>query len=249
MISDLISLQVLLVFRSASEREILRQGAGLSSVPAEVVDADSATGAEALLARGGIDLVLLDAALPPLEKSAVCRAARAAKSKPFIIGVGRAGDGADVDGYVNRPVTADEAQAVVDRCIRTRIPTRVLMVDDSATMRSIVRKILSASKFPVEVVDVDEGAKALKVLKEGSFDIVFLDYNMPGLNGMEILSELRREHPHVAAVMMTSTDSENFAERAAQAGASAFLKKPFFPSDIDAVLYRYYQLEAPERTR
>ncbi len=249
MISDLISLQILLVFRSPSEREILRQGAGFSSVPAEVLDADDAAGAEALLARGGMDLILLDTALPPLEKSAVCRAARGAKRKPFIIGVGRAGDGADVDGYVNRPVTADEAQAVVDRCIRTRIPTRVLMVDDSATMRAIVRKILSASKFPVEVEEVDEGAKALKVLQEGSFDIVFLDYNMPGLNGMEILSELRREHPHVAAVMMTSTDSENFAERATKAGAAAFLKKPFFPSDIDAVLYRYYQLEAPSRTR
>ncbi len=246
---ELLSLQVLLVFRSPSERELLRQGAGLASVPAEVADADGAASAETLLAKGGVDLVLLDAALPAAEKAGVCKAARGAKNKPFTISVGRDSDGADVDGSVNKPVTAEEAQSIVDRCIRTRIPARVLVVDDSATMRGIVRKILSASKFPLEIAEVDEGVKALKELKNGSFDIVFLDYNMPGLNGIETLSELRREHPHVATVMMTSTDSENFADRAYKAGAAAFLKKPFFPADIDAVLYRHYKLDAPPRAR
>ncbi|MEX0751301.1 MAG: response regulator [Xanthobacteraceae bacterium] len=249
MSSDLISLKVLIVMRSASERELLRQGAGLATVPAEVVEADGAANAKALLAGAGIDLVLLDAGLPAADKAIVCAAARAAGGKPFIVGIGREGELADVDGRVNKPATADEAQATVDCCIRTRIPARVLVVDDSPTMRAIVRKILTASKFPLEIVEVDEGIKALKQLKEGSFDIVFLDYNMPGLNGFETLSELRREHPHVVAVMISSTDKEDFADQARQAGAAAFLKKPFFPADIDAVLYRYYQIEAPPRAR
>lgn len=248
MSSELISLRVLVVSRSAAERELLRHGAGLASVPAEVVEGDSAATAAVLLAEGGIDLVLLDAGLPAAEKVSVCMAARASSNRPFIIAVGRDGEGADVDGRVSKPATGDEAQTIVDRCIRTRVPARVLVVDDSATMRSIVRKILSAGKFPLEIAEVEEGIKALKLLKEGSFDIVFLDYNMPGLNGFETLSELRREHPRVVAVIMTSTDNESFAARAREAGAAAFLKKPFFPADIDAVLYRYYKIDPPPRS-
>jgi CheY-like chemotaxis protein len=248
MSTDLISLRVLVASRSAPQRELLRQGAGLASVPAEVVEADGAAAAANLLANSGIDLVLLDAALPAAEKTSIGKAARASRYSPFIIAVGPDGDGVDVDGSVSMPATADEAHSVLDRCIRTRIPARVLVVDDSATMRGIVRKILSASKFPLEIAEADEGVEALKELKKGSFDIVFLDYNMPGRNGFETLSELRREHPHVVAVMISSTDNEDFADRARQAGAAAFLKKPFFPADIDAVLYRYYKIEAPART-
>ena len=104
-----------------------------------------------------------------------------------MIVIGRDGDGIDVDGSVNKPATTDEAQSTLERCVRTRIPTRVLVVDDSATMRGIVRKILSGSKFPLDVSEADGGTKALQELRNGTFDIVFLDYNMPGLNGFETL--------------------------------------------------------------
>jgi CheY-like chemotaxis protein len=115
-------------------------------------------------------------------------------------------------------------------------------------MRGIVRKILSASKFPLEVADSDNGLSALLELRDGNFDIAFLDYNMPGFDGLEILSELRRLQSRITVVMMTSTDDPIVADRARMAGAAAFLKKPFFPADIDAVLYRLYKIDAPSRT-
>jgi FixJ family two-component response regulator len=59
------------------------------------------------------------------------------------------------------------------------------------------------------------------------------------------LSEIRREIPNVAVVMMTSTVDNAIADRAHAAGALAFLKKPFYPADIDAVLERYYGLSLP----
>lgn len=248
MSTDLISIQLLVVFRSAAERELLRQGAGLAFVPIEVIEADGAASAATLLAGGAIDLVLLDSVLPGAEKTSVCQAARASRHKPFIIAVGRESDSTDVDGSIRKPATADEAQAVIERCVRTRLPERALIVDDSATMRSIVRKILVASRFPLEVAEVEEGIKALNMLKQGGFDIVFLDYNMPGLNGLETLSELRRQYPDIAVVMISSAESEDFAAQARQAGAAAFLRKPFFPADVDAVLYRHYQIDAPQRS-
>jgi CheY-like chemotaxis protein len=245
MISDLVSLKALLVFPSIADRDLLRQGADLASVPIEVLEAGTAAAAQSHLIQGGIDLVLLDANLSKAEKDVISKSARATKERPFVIVFGADRDGSGLDGSIGKPATVDEARSTIERCIRKRIPARVLIVDDSATMRGIVRKILSASKFPLEVAEVDEGVKALHELRHGAFDIVFLDYNMPGLNGLETLSELRREHPRVIAVLMTSTEDENFADRARRAGAAAFLKKPFFPADIDAVLYRFYKLDAP----
>jgi DNA-binding NtrC family response regulator len=65
---------------------------------------------------------------------------------------------------------------------------------------------------------------------------------MPGLNGFETLSEIKRENPDVGVVMMTSTLDNAIADRAHASGALAFLKKPFYPTDIDAVLQRYFGL-------
>ena len=245
--SELVTLKLLIMFRSDKGRELLRAGAGMSSMPVEIVEADSAATAQSLLANGGIELVLIGAMLPAETKAATSAAARQAKEKPLVVMVGADADNVDTDAVVDRPNTIEESQSLVDRCIRARTQSRVLVVDDSATMRGIVRKILSASKFPLEVAEADEGLKALELMRARSFDIVFLDYNMPGLNGFETLSELKRGFPKAQVVIMTSTDNESFADRARQAGAVAFLKKPFFPADIDAVLYRFFKLNPPQR--
>ncbi len=113
----------------------------------------------------------------------------------------------------------------------------------SATMRSIVRKTLVATRFPLEVSEAEEGIAALKLVHGGDFHIVFLDYNMPGLSGLETLAEFKRVKRRVNVVLMTSTQDETVAERARAAGAG-FLKKPFFPADIETALCGFYGLRA-----
>jgi CheY-like chemotaxis protein len=244
--TDLLCLRVLLVSPSAPLRNVLRQAAGHASVPAEVMEADGAATAKPPLAQGS-DLLLLDSGMPAAEKAAVCQAARAARQSPFIIAVGD-DLGVEVDGCVQKPQTAEDAQKIVDSCVRSRCPTRVLVVDNSPTMRGIVCKILAASKFPLEVAESDDSVKALQQLRGGNFDIAFLDHNMPVLDGFGMLSELRRLQSDVAAVIMSTTANATVAERAQTAGAAALLKKPFFPADVDAVLYRLYEIDAPART-
>lgn len=240
--TDLVSLRVLIVTPAPSLRTQLRLAAGQASVPAEVSDAEGAAAAQSLIAKG-CDLILMDGGMPAAERQAICQAARAAAEPAFVITVGKA-DGAEADGCVRKPAGEDDAQKIVDDCIRSRLPTRVLIVDDSPTMRGIVRKILSASKFPLEVADAADGGKALEVVRAEGFDLVFLDCNMPGLDGFDILMEMRQINPRMAVVMMTATDNAAVADRARMAGA-AFLKKPFFPADIDAVLYGHYKIDAP----
>lgn len=244
MSDDLVSLRMMVVAASEPVRALWRQGAGMVAVPVDFSASDAATAAAAL-ARSGADICVLDDDVAATDKAAVIAAARAAKPAPLIFVSATAGSGsrpAGVDGVIGKPRNQEDARGIAEVCVRAKIPTRVLIVDDSGTMRSIVRKILSQSRFSLDMHEAAEGIAALNELRSGKFGMVFLDYNMPGLNGFETLSEIKRESPNVAVVMMTSTVDNAIADRAHQAGALAFLKKPFYPADIDSVLERYYGL-------
>jgi CheY-like chemotaxis protein len=242
MSEDLVSLRMLVVSPSSPDRDTWRQAVGLAPMPIEFFEADDLATARQQLARGVADIVVLDAAMLEPERSAVAGAARAAASTPFVI-VSAYNDsvarGVDADGVVTKPSSVAEAQYLIDRVAHVRVPIHVLVVDDSSTMRSIVRKILTATRFPVVVGEAEEGAAALARIREDKFDVVILDYNMPGLNGLDTLAEIKRDHQRLEVVMISSTQDDAVASRVRSAGAAAFLKKPFFPADIDVVLHAF----------
>jgi DNA-binding NtrC family response regulator len=248
---DLVSLRVLLVSPSAADRELMRRGATAASVPVELAEAESIALARKRISAGAIDVVFLDAAIPAEERTICVEQARSSEHKPFVILVavsaeeaqGLAKEGS-ADSAVVRPTDVGQAKVLVERCARLRLPNRVLVVDDSLTMRGIVRKILQASRFRLELTEAQEGVDALRKIASGKFDLVFLDYNMPGLNGVETLAEIKRHSPELEVVIMTSNASLPVVEQARRAGAAAFLKKPFYPADIDAILQRIFGLRA-----
>jgi CheY-like chemotaxis protein len=246
MSGDLVSLHMLVVAAAPSQQELWRQGAALASVPIDFTAADAAA-AKAALKGGGVDICVVDTGLSEGDKTAVIAAARAEKPAPLLFASLARGDRTpeQVDAALVRPAKAEDACKLVEICVRGKIPTPILIVDDSSTMRSIVRKILSASRFALDVHEASEGIAALEQLGSGKFSLVMLDYNMPGLNGIETLSEIKRVAPNVSVVMMTATFDKVLAERARAAGALAFLKKPFYPADIDTVLMRYFGMHAP----
>jgi len=248
MSGDLVSLRMLLVAAPPSQQDLWRQGVAMASVPVDLTTAE-ADAAAGTLAGDGFDICILDETLAETDKASIVAAARAARSAPLVFasmprGGPRPGN---VDGIMIKPTSPADARKLVEIGARTKIPTRVLIVDDSGTQRSIVRKILKASRFALDVHEASEGIAALGQIGSGNFGLVFLDYNMPGLNGFETLSEIKRTAPQVAVVMMTSTLDNRIADRAHVSGALAFLKKPFFPADIDAVLERFYGLNAALR--
>jgi CheY-like chemotaxis protein len=243
MSGDLVSLRMLLVAATPSNYDLWRQGAGMAALPVEFAACDLSS-ATNTFARGGADICIVDGDFSEPETAAVIKIARARQPAPLVFLSARAGSKRPegVDGMLDKPSTVDDARRLAELCIRTKIPTRVLIVDDSGTMRSIVRKILTASRFALDLYEAAEGFDALGQLRGGQFGLVFLDYNMPGLNGFETLHEIKRENPKIAVVMMTSTVDAAVAERAQNSGALAFLKKPFYPADIDRLLERYFGL-------
>jgi CheY-like chemotaxis protein len=244
MSGDLVSLRMILIGAAQPEQQLWRQAAAMASVLIDFEIHDRVAAATPALAKGGTDVCLLDGGLSDAHKTKAIGAARATQPAPLVFvcapkGVKRL---EGVDGMLTKPSNVDEAGRLVEICVRARIPTRVLVVDDSGTMRSIVRKILAASHFALDVHEASEAKAAIDQLRSGNFGIAFLDYNMPGVTGFETLSEIKRECPNVAVVMMSSTLEGGMAERAQASGAHAFLKKPFYPADIDAVLERYFGL-------
>ncbi len=242
MSDDLISLGVVVVSGLDSEREAVRQGAGFASMPVDLFVAERAREVVPRLARGSIDLILIGSGVPHVDKKAIVASARARMPAPFVVALAKEppalDDGLAFDGA--QPVKdAAAATALIDVCVKAQLPKRVLVVDDSATTRRVVCKILSASRFPLQLAEAQEGGEALQQVESGKVDLVVLDYRMPGLSGAETLTKLKREHPRVAVVMMTATDDPAVADCARAAGA-AFVRKPFYPADIDAVLNGFY---------
>src|SRR4029079_8832079 len=95
--TDFVTLRLLLVVPAASLRALLRQGAGLASLPVEVTEANSAAAVETHLA-GGSDLLVVDGVVPAQERGVICKAARGCKERPLIIIIGGDGDDTEIDG-------------------------------------------------------------------------------------------------------------------------------------------------------
>lgn len=249
MSDNLLSLRLVVVSRSAEDHELFRQAAAAATTPIEIVTVNGAAAAHGKLA--GADLLYLDDELPGDEIKATVAAACAARNPPFTVQLSwrhRAAAPFATDAVADKPLRPEEARRLINRSMRVRLPSWVLVVDDSATMRGIVRRILANVRFPLEVCEASEGFAAIKMVRDQAIDLVFIDYNMPGFNGLETIAEFKREKRPVHVVLMSSVDDPSLELRAGEAGA-AFLRKPFYPADIEAALCRFYGLRvlAPKR--
>lgn len=244
MSGDILSLRMLFVCGAADDRDVLRQGAAKATLPLDICEADTPGKAIALIDGGDVDIVFVDAAFAQADQARIAAAARAAGNDPLVVLLvtGAGGVPSACDATAPKPRNVAQAEMLLDRVSHARVPCRALVVDDSSTMRSIVKKILMACRFSLDIAEADDGVKGIEQVKAGGVDVVFLDYNMPGLNGLAALAELKRAKPQVDVVIMTSAQDQAIADRALRAGASAFLQKPFYPADIDAVLYARYGL-------
>ena len=114
--------------------------------------------------------------------------------------------------------------------------TRVLIVDDEATLRRFLAKELGARGFVAEAVG--SGEEALAKLAETAFDVVLLDVRMPGADGLTILREIRRQDPAPEVLMMTGQGSVESAVEAMRAGAFHYLTKPFHLEELEVQIQK-----------
>lgn len=125
---------------------------------------------------------------------------------------------------------------------------RVLLVEDSASMRAFVRAALNAAHAlgELEIVEAQSGFDALRLLPRGAWDLVITDINMPDINGLELISFIKKSesHKNTPILIISTASSERDRERGMALGANGYLVKPFTAEAIAEQVLRQIGAEA-----
>jgi len=122
-----------------------------------------------------------------------------------------------------------------------RTTLKFLVVDDFSTMRRIVRNLLKELGFH-NVEEAEDGAIALGRLKQGGIEFVVTDWNMPNMDGLQLLQAIRGTPAlkHLPVMMITAEAKKENIIAAAQAGASGYIVKPFTAATLAEKLQKIF---------
>ncbi len=120
--------------------------------------------------------------------------------------------------------------------------TKFLVVDDFSTMRRIVRNLLKELGYN-KVDEAEDGVMALAKLRSGNFEFVVSDWNMPNMDGLTMLQQIRADPAlsHLPVLMVTAEAKKENIIAAAQAGANGYVVKPFTAATLDEKLGKIFE--------
>jgi DNA-binding response OmpR family regulator len=217
----------------------------------EVVSANDGVEAIELARQHKPDLVITDIEMPRLDGYGVCKALKqdpATAHVPVLIcsSLGESADlekgfDAGADDYLVKPVMPEELATRVRALVQSNLPgarERVLVVDDSPAQRHYVADCLARQGF--EVTTAEDGKVALRKAQTIRPALIVSDYEMPNMNGFELVHSLRRdpELRQIPVIMLTARDSKRDRAQLRAAGASAYLVKPFSQDKCIALVER-----------
>ncbi|ACJ28323.1 Response regulator receiver [Shewanella piezotolerans WP3] len=119
---------------------------------------------------------------------------------------------------------------------------KILVVDDFSTMRRIIKNLLRDLGFN-NTQEADDGSTALPMLQKGDFDFVVTDWNMPGMQGIDLLKAIRAddELKHLPVLMVTAEAKREQIIAAAQAGVNGYVVKPFTAATLKEKLDKIFE--------
>ena len=119
---------------------------------------------------------------------------------------------------------------------------KILVVDDFSTMRRIIKNLLKDLGFS-NIQEADDGSTALPMLQQGDFDFVVTDWNMPGMQGIDLLRAIRADDKlkHLPVLMVTAEAKKEQIVAAAQAGVNGYVVKPFTAAILKEKLDKIFE--------
>ena len=119
---------------------------------------------------------------------------------------------------------------------------KILIVDDFSTMRRIIKNLLKDLGF-ANIQEADDGSTALPMLQQGDFDFVVTDWNMPGMQGIDLLRAIRADAnlKHIPVLMVTAEAKKEQIVAAAQAGVNGYVIKPFTAATLKEKLAKIFE--------
>ena len=234
-------------------RQILTEAAHLSKLPVRLSLTDNGRDCLTLLNGGNIDLAFVDVHMPELSGTQAVWSARKQGIGTFItlMSTPPAAEAVEIAiklrayEFLFKPFGVADALAIVQTYSRVTAPTKILIVDDSSAVRQSVQKILHGSVFNCDVDEAADGESALTLARITRYDAIFLDCNMPGLSGIATMKRLHLVQPATQIVMISAERVPATEDAAYDAGACAFLQKPFTSEDVDQVLHAAFGLRSP----
>jgi len=109
---------------------------------------------------------------------------------------------------------------------------KIIIADDHAIVRAGLKQVIADAPDITVAGESCEGQDLIEKLRKGGFDAVLLDISMPGRNGIDILKQVRAEHPHLPVLMLSMHPEDQYALRAMKAGASGYLTKETAPEEL-----------------
>src|SRR5580704_7344181 len=192
--------------------QLLADAARASKLPLRLSTTDNGRDCLTLLNGSNIDLAFIDVHMPELSGTEAFWSARKLGVQTFVTLMSSPPAAEAVDmaiklrayEFLFKPFALDDALAIIETYARISSPTKVLIVDDSTSVRQIVQKILHGSVFNCEITEAGDGETALTLARRTSFDVVFLDCNMPGMSGIAAMKRLALVQPSLKVVMISS---------------------------------------------
>lgn len=246
-------LKVLVADDSRLIHEIFNEISAASPIPFDLISAQDGQQCMDALNQGGMHLAFIDVNMPEMSGMDAVGKARVSGNKTFVTLMSananerrmQLAQRLKVYDFLAKPFTAEQVMAILKTYCRIAVPSSTLVVDDSATVRRIIKKVFANSIFNIDVTEAGDGQTALDCCETGDFDAVFLDCNMPGLPGTATLELLLERDPGVKVIMISGERNELRRKWALDRGATAFLYKPFNATDIDRELHALYGLRMP----
>jgi DNA-binding NtrC family response regulator len=234
-------------------QQILSEAARASKLPLRLSTTDNGRDCLTLLNGSNIDLAFIDVHMPELSGTEAFWTARKQGIQTFVTLMSNPPASEAVEmaiklrayEFLFKPFTVNDALGIIKTYARISSPSKILIVDDSSSVRQIVQKILQGSVFNCDVTQAADGETALTLCRTTAFDAVFVDRNMPGMDGLATMKRLQLIQSTLKLVMMSAERNPAKEKQALDNGACAFLQKPFHSEDVDRVLHLAFGLRSP----
>jgi DNA-binding NtrC family response regulator len=247
------TITVLIADDSQMTQQLLADAARASKLPLRCTMTDNGRECLTLLNGANIDLAFIDVHMPELSGTQAFWSARKQGIQTFVTLMSNPPAAEAVElaiklrayEFLFKPFTVADVVGVMKTYARISSPTKILIVDDSSSVRQIVQKIVQGSVFNCEITEADNGEAAIMLCRSTGFDAVFLDRNMPGMDGMSTMKRLQLMQSSAKVIMMSAERNPTKEHEALESGACAFLHKPFRSQDVDKVLHAAFGLRSP----
>lgn len=234
-------------------RDLFCEALRESQLPLRLSTTDNGRDCLTLLNGGNVDIAFIDVHMPELSGMEAIWVARRQGIGTFITLISgtaspevfKLAQKLNAYEFLLKPFAVDDVLAILNNYTRIAAPMKVLIVDDSCATRSVALKVMQQSMFSCETVEAGDAAAAFEHCRQKPFDTVLLDCNMPQIDGLTALRQLRAIQPGLKVIMISAERNADKEREAREAGAHGFLYKPFYAENVDRMLHAVHRLRLP----